>query len=74
MPTAKATVTEVYPEQHQSKSVLWLETRVTDKFNGIGILLGYTTVGKQAEVQFVDNMALADLEAQCSGQATQVRV
>ena len=31
MPTAKATVTEVYAEQHQSKSVFRLGTRVTDK-------------------------------------------
>ena len=31
MPTAKATVTEVYAEQNQSKSVFRLGTRVTDK-------------------------------------------
>ena len=31
MPTAKATVTEVYAQQHQSKSVFRLGTRVTDK-------------------------------------------
>ena len=31
MPTAKATVAEVSVQQHQSKSVFRLKTRVTDK-------------------------------------------